>query len=208
MELTQVKNSLFGYKKADVVRYISELNELHNAEISAKAEEFDELKGKSEGEIESLKTQNEALADKVASLEEALSKLTTEFNTSVSDYKAVSEKYENLMEETKELRDKSDVIATAILEAEKCAGQMIDRAKDNADDMIRNAEDRVRVEKDKLAKAKDYIRQARAELHNTMQDIDSALSTAETELDAKSKAIDIAETKNDRKIDISLFKRA
>ena len=155
MELTQVKNSLFGYKKADVVRYISELNELHNAEIGAKTEELAELKGKSESEIESLKTQNESLAEKVASLEEALSKLTTEFNTSVSDYKAVSEKYENLMEETKELRDKSDVIATAILEAEKCAGQMIDRAKDNADDMIKNAEDRVKLEKDKLAKAKD-----------------------------------------------------
>lgn len=208
MELTQVKNGLFGYKKTDVVRYISELNELHNAQISAKSEEYAELKGKSDKEIDTLKAQNKSLEEKIASLEASMSKLRAEFDASIASCNAITKDYNALMEETKELRDKSDIISTAILNAEKCAGQMIDQAKEDADDMIRNAEDKVRVERDRLNRAKDYVRQARADLRNTMHDIDAALSTTEAQLEAKSKSVDNDEAKAERKIDISLFKRA
>lgn len=208
MELTEVKSGLLGYKKADVVRYISELNELHNAQISAKSEEYAQLKGQSDKEIETLNANNKLLEEKVASLEEAIKNLKAEYEQSVNNYNAMSDEFEALKAETQDLRDKSDIISTAIINAEKCAGQMIDQAKEDADDMIRNAEDKVRYEKDKLNKAKDYVRQARAELRNTMHEIDSALSTAEAQLDAKAKSVDNDEAKQEKKIDISLFKRA
>ena len=208
MELTEVKSGLLGYKKADVVRYISELNELHNAQISAKSEEYAQLKGQSDKEIETLNANNKLLEEKVASLEEAIKNLKAEYEQSVNNYNAMSDEFEALKAETQDLRDKSDIISTAIINAEKCAGQMIDQAKEDADDMIRNAEDKVRYEKDKLNKAKDYVRQARAELRNTMHEIDSALSTAEAQLDAKAKSVDNGEAKQEKKIDISLFKRA
>lgn len=208
MELTEVKSGLLGYKKADVVRYISELNELHNAQISAKSEEYAQLKGQSDKEIETLGANNKLLEEKVASLEEAIKNLKAEYEQSVNNYNAMSDEFEALKAETQDLRDKSDIISTAIINAEKCAGQMIDQAKEDADDMIRNAEDKVRYEKDKLNKAKDYVRQARAELRNTMHEIDSALSTAEAQLDAKAKSVDNDEAKQEKKIDISIFKRA
>ena len=75
MELTEVKSSLFGYKKNDVVRYISELNELHTAAIEAKTEEYAEFKSKSEKEIVSVVAQNKALTDKIESLEEKVAQL-------------------------------------------------------------------------------------------------------------------------------------
>ena len=112
MELTQVKNGLFGYKKTDVVRYISELNELHNAQISAKSEEYAELKGKSDKEIDTLKAQNKSLEEKIASLEASMSKLRAEFDASIASCNAITKDYNALMEETKELRDKSDIIST------------------------------------------------------------------------------------------------
>lgn len=208
MELTEVKSGLLGYKKADVVRYISELNELHNAQISAKSEEYAQLKGQSDKEIETLNANNKLLEEKVTSLEEAIKNLKEKYEQSVNNYNAMSDEFEALKAETQDLRDKSDIISTAIINAEKCAGQMIDQAKEDADDMIRNAEDKVRYEKDKLNKAKDYVRQARAELRNTMHEIDSALSTAEAQLDAKAKSVDNDEAKQEKKIDISLFKRA
>lgn len=208
MELTQVKSSFFGYKKEDVVRYISELNELHTAALSAKTEEFAELKNKSEKRIISVMAQNKALEEKIASLEESLNQITEQLNDSISNYDSVSKAYEELKVETQDLRDKSEIISTAILNAEKCAGELMGKAKEDADDMIKNAEDKVRFEKDKLNRAKDYVRSAREELRLTMKEIEAALTNAESELDAKVKSVDSGETKSDKKIDISLFKRA
>lgn len=208
MELTEVKSSLLGYKKADVVRYISELNELHNAQISAKSEEYAQLKGQSDKEIETLNANNKLLEEKIASLEEAMKNLKEKYEQSVNSYNEISEEFEAIKAETQDLRNKSDIISTAIINAEKCAGEMIEQAKEDADDMIKNAENKVRFERDKLNKAKDYVRQARAELRNTMHEIDSALSTAEAQLDAKAKSVDSDEAKQEKKIDISLFKRA
>lgn len=215
MELTRIKSSLFGYRKTDVVRYISELNELHNAELGAKLEEITEIKGKTVKEIERVTAQRKTLEDKIAShegtiasLEETISKLTAQLDDCVRNYNTVTEEYESLKVETMELREKSEVISTAIINAEKCADQLVGKAKEEADDMIKNAEDKVRYEKDRLNKAKECVRLAREELRNTMHEIDSALSSAETELEAKAKSVDNSESKNDRKIDISLFKRA
>lgn len=209
MELTQVKSSFFGYKKEDVVRYISELNELHTAALSARAEEFAELKTKSEKRIISVMAQNKALEEKIASLEESIEQITAQLNSSKSEYDSVSKAYEDLKLETKDLRDKSEIISTAILNAEKCAGELMGKAREDADDMIRNAEDKVRYEKDKLNKAKDYVRSAREELRNTMKDIEAALTNAESELEAKVKSVENGEAKSpEKKVDISLFKRA
>ena len=208
MELTQVKSSFFGYHKEDVVRYISELNELHTAELSAKSDEYMEYKAKSEEKVQAVTEQNKALEDKIAFLEENLENLTEQLRETMSNFEAVSDAYEALKEETKELRDKSEIISAAILNAEKCAGELMGKAKEDADDMIKNAEDKVRYEKDKLNRAKDYVRMAREELRSTMKDIETALTTAETELDAKVKSVENGEVKSDKKIDISLFKRA
>lgn len=209
MELTEVKSSFFGYKKNDVVKYISELNELHTATIEAKSEEYAEFKSKSEKKIVSVMAQNKALTDKVESLEEKIAQLSAQLEESMSNYDSVSRDFEALKTETKDLRDKSEIISTAILNAEKHADELMGKAREDADDMIKNAEDKVRYEKDKLFKAKDYVRMAREELRNTMRDIDSALSTAESELDSKARAVENGESKiSDKKIDISLFKRA
>lgn len=209
MELTQVKSSFFGYKKEDVVRYISELNELHTAALSAKTEEFVELKTRSEKRIISAMAQNKALEEKIASLEESIEQITAQLNSSKSEYDSVSKAYEDLKLETKDLRDKSEIISTAILNAEKCAGELMGKAREDADDMIRNAEDKVRYEKDKLNKAKDYVRSAREELRITMKEIEAALTNAESELEAKVKSVDNGEAKSaEKKVDISLFKRA
>ena len=209
MELTQVKSSFFGYKKEDVVRYISELNELHTAALSAKTEEFVELKTRSEKRIISAMAQNKALEEKIASLEESIEQITAQLNSSKSEYDSVSKAYEDLKLETKDLRDKSEIISTAILNAEKCAGALMGKAREDADDMIRNAEDKVRYEKDKLNKAKDYVRSAREELRITMKEIEAALTNAESELEAKVISVFNGEAKSaEKKGDISLFYRA
>ena len=207
MELTEVKGSLFGYKKADIVRYISELNEVHTVELATKSEAYDTLKESTDKEISKLTKENVEFKNKISALEEKISKLTMELKSSIDNYNTVSKKYDELSAETRDLRDKSEVISTAILNAEKCASQLIDDAKDNADDLIRNAEHKVRVEKEKLLKAKDCITDARAELKNTLKDIDKALEDAESEIDSKVKSIEDASPKG-AKIDLNIFKRA
>ena len=208
MELTQVKGGFFGYKKADVIKYISELNEQHTAQLDAKNDEIEALKKEYSEKTEEFNQKNSGLEEKIAELEAMIETLKEELNENIAGLKSVTDEYEVLKAETDDLRNKSEFISTAIINAEKCAGQVMDQAREKADDMIRNAEDKVRVERDRLNRAKDYVRQARADLKNTMNDIDSALLIAEAELEKKEKSIDISETKQEKKIDIGIFKRA
>lgn len=207
MELTEVKSGFFGYNKADVVRYISELNELHAAELGNKNEAYAALKGSTDNEIASLKGECKANAEKAASLEEKISKLTAELKSSIDSCNAIQKKYDALAAETSELRTKSDAISTAIIKAEKCAGQLMDDAKENADGMIRSAKEQVSTEKQKLQKAKECIVQARAELRTTLNDIDSALAGAQADLDAKTRSVDEVTGEKNR-FDINRFRRA
>ena len=207
MELTEVKNGLFGYKKADVVKYISELNELHNAKICEKDEEYALLKTNTDKEIASLKENINKDREKIKALEDKVLKLTAELNEAILSLNKSQEKYNSLSAETSELRQKSEVIATAIINAEKCAEDLVGKAKSDAGEIIKVAEGKVKLEKDKLDKAKDYIRQVREEIRNTFSDIEATLVVAENDLDTKIKSVEGTEQKQS-KFDISRFKRA
>lgn len=207
MELTEVKSGFFGYNKADVVKYISELNELHAAELGNKNEAYAALKGSTDNEIATLKADNKSNCEKISALEEKISKLTSELKSSIDNCNDIQKKYDELSKQTKELRTKSDAISTAIIKAEKCAGQLMDDAKENADGMINAAKQQVSAEKQKLQKAKECIVQARSELKTTLADIDSALAGAQADLDSKVHSIDDGATEKNR-FDINRFRRA
>ena len=89
MELTEVKSGFFGYNKADVVRYISELNELHAAELGNKNEAYEELKGSTDNEIASLREESKTSAQKISALEEKIAKLTSELKSSIDNCNAI-----------------------------------------------------------------------------------------------------------------------
>ena len=149
MELTQIKGSMFGYKKADVVQYISELNELHTAEIQNREADLDELKKSSEAEITALKEENIQLSSKVEKLSEQLNSVVAELNSTLSALDNLKTEHNTLLDETSELRERSEFISTAIIKAEKCAGILINEARSNAQEMVDNAQKKVELEKDR-----------------------------------------------------------
>ena len=54
--------------------------------------------------------------------------------------------YGKLEQEAGDLKARSELISTAILNAEKCAGKLIDDANERANDMITDAKDKVDAE--------------------------------------------------------------
>ena len=190
MELTQIKGSMFGYKKADVVQYISELNELHTAEVSNRQEQLDELKSSSEAEIKALKKDNEELKSKVEDLSEQLNLVVTELNSTLSALDNLKNEHNNLLDETSELREKSEFIATAIIKAEKCAGILVNEARNNAQEMVDNAQKKVDFEKERLEKAKGYVSDIRTQFAELAMQINSVLGSAESDINVKINTIE------------------
>lgn len=190
MELTQIKGSMFGYKKADVVQYISELNELHTAEVSNRQEQLDELKSSSEAEIKALKKDNEELKSKVEDLSEQLNLVVTELNSTLSALDNLKNEHNNLLDETSELRERSEFIATAIIKAEKCAGILVNEARNNAQEMVDNAQKKVDFEKERLEKAKGYVSDIRTQFAELAMQINSVLGSAENDINVKINTIE------------------
>lgn len=192
MELTQIKGSMFGYKKADVVQYISELNELHTAEIQNKKSDLDELKKSSEAEITALKEENAELSSKVEKLSEQLNSVVAELNSTLCALDNLKTEHNTLLDETSELRERSEFIATAIIKAEKCAGILVNEARNNAQEMVDNAQKKVEFEKERLVKAKDYVSDIRNQFNELALQINSVLGTTENDIEVKINTIEKA----------------
>jgi uncharacterized coiled-coil DUF342 family protein len=192
MELTQIKGSMFGYKKADVVQYISELNELHTAEIQNREADLDELKKSSEAEITALKEENIQLSSKVEKLSEQLNSVVAELNSTLSALDNLKTEHNTLLDETSELRERSEFISTAIIKAEKCAGILINEARSNAQEMVDNAQKKVELEKERLTKARDYVSDIRKQFNELALQINSVLGTTETDIEVKINKIEKA----------------
>lgn len=189
MEFTEIKNGMFGYKKVDVVTYISELNEIHTVQLQNKTDELQQLKITSESEIAQLKANNEDLALKVQQLKEQLSSVSAELNDAVASFDALKSEHNALLEQTADLRDKSDFIATAIIKAEKCAGLLVNEARANAQDMVDKATQKVESEKQRLETAKGYVSDIREQFNRLALQINEVLASSESEMNIKINAI-------------------
>ena len=219
MELTQIKTGIFGYSKKSVCQYISEQNDIHTAEINAEkenaAKENEKLEAKItelEGKNTEIKEKNDKLNEKITSLEEEIASLKAKCTELEEANKAAPVEYETLEKETAELRDKSDVISTAIINAEKCATTMINDANVRAQGMIDDAQLKVDDEVKRLHNAKRYIIEVRGAVEDTLKKIDAELGSVQSDID--SKATDIEESRKagvKEKFGIfekNLFKRA
>ncbi|MBQ7902073.1 MAG: hypothetical protein IJ365_08960 [Clostridia bacterium] len=190
MELTEIRSSLFGYKKADVVRYISELNELHTAELDNKSFEYKALKDETDAMINILKENGATQKNSIADLQGQVEAMAAELSKTAAALEEYKNMYDTLNVETEELRTKSNAISTAIINAEKCAGTLVDEARQNADNIMQQAQAKVDFEKQKLIKAKGCVADIRAQLSNVMMQINSALGTAESDIEVKIKSMD------------------
>ena len=190
MEITEIRSSMFGYKKADVIRYINELNDLHTATVDNKDFEYTNLKNETDAVIKNLKANTDTQKISIDELQAQLENITAELETTVASLGEYKEMYETLCAETEELRAKSDVIATAIINAERCAGTLVEEARQNADVIMHQAQERVDLEKQRLLKAKGCVADIRAQLSNVMLQINSALGSAENDIDIKIKSVE------------------
>lgn len=193
MELTQIKTRIFGYSKKSVCQYISEQNDLHAAEISAEKEKLEAKIAELDGENTNLKDNNQKLSEKITSLEEEVKELKAKCAQLQEDNETAAKEYETLERETAELRDKSDVISTAIINAEKCATTMINDANTRAQGMIDEAQLKVDDEVNRLETAKKYIVEVRGAVEETLRKIDAELGSVQNDIDNKS--LDITESR-------------
>lgn len=196
MELTEIRSSLFGYKKTDVIRYINELNDLHSATVDNKDFEYNTLKDETDAVIKNLEANTDIQKNSIEELSAQIEAVTAELTATVSALNEYKEMYESLSTETEDLRAKSEFISTAIINAEKCAGILVDEARQNADVIMHQAQERVDLETQRLLKAKGCVADIRAQLANVMLQINSALGSAENDIEKKIKSVETPETVN------------
>lgn len=211
MTFNEIKNSLFGYSKTDVCHYITELNTLHDAQRMAAEDKLNEETEKFAKESEALRSEVATLTEKNSEYEEEIAHLKERIAEIESDNKTLSDKYGKLEQEAGDLKARSELISTAILNAEKCAGKLIDDANERANDMITDAKDKVDAETKKLDTAKQYITEVRAAVAAAMRNIDNTLAAAETNIGAKKNAIEANDEQRKEipmKERVSFFKRA
>ncbi len=189
MELTEIKGSLFGYSKKAVRKYISELNLIQDTELAAEKESAAKATMQFENQIKELDETNKALcedknqlSEKISSLEEEIAALKETLAKAEADNNSLNEKYSELERETQYLRDRSDVISTAIINAEKCATTMINEADVRAKEMIGEAEDKVKVEVKRLDTTKLYIAEVKSAVEAAFRKIEGELSGIETDI--------------------------
>ncbi len=192
MELTDLKTGIFGYSKKDVCQYITEQNDLYSAKLKAakenaskEAENFEAQIGELNNTNKQLAQQNTKLEEKIASLEEEIAAVKAMYAELEKVNNSLTEEYNALERETFELREKSDVISTAIINAEKCATTMINDAGVRAKDMIDEAEGRVADEVKRLEAAKSYIAEVRNTVESTLKKIDDELGGIQSDIDSK-----------------------
>ena len=196
MELTEIKGSIFGYSKKSVCQYISELNVIQTAELGAEKAKAERAAIEYEDKIKSLdaikselESRNSALEEKIASLEAEVASLKEVCLKTEDDKNRVQAEYDVLLKETQQLRDKSDVISTAIINAEKCATTMINDADARAKEMIGEAEVKVADEVKRLETAKTYITEVRAAVEDTLKKIDRELGSIESDIADKAEDV-------------------
>ena len=190
MELTEIRSSLFGYNKADVIQYISELNETHQAQLDNKNFEYQTLKDNNDATIKNLEENADAQKSDIADLQQQLADTAARLAETASSLNEYKELYDALNAEAEELRSKSDVISTAIINAERCADMLVNDARNNADNIMQQAQEMVDLEKQRLLKAKGCVSDIRAQLANVMLQINSALGSAEQDIDIKIKSVE------------------
>ncbi len=188
MELTQIKTGIFGYSKKSVCQYITEQNEIHSAALAGEKEASDKKIEELNAKIAFLTSENQELNTKLTELGEEMVTLKENYALLTTEKETVENEYRGLLDETQELREKSDVISTAIINAEKCATAMINDANVRAKDMIDEAQDKVQDEVKRLETAKGYISDVRIAVEAALKKIDAELSDIEA---------DIYEKKND-----------
>ncbi len=212
MELTEIKSKVFGYSKKSVCQYISELNLQHEAEIEAQKKTASKAADNYMSQIKNLSENNKTLSEESQSLKTEVELLRTQLKELEDAHKALVSDYEAMAVETEDLRNKSDIISTAIINAEKCASSMISEANTRAQDMIDEAHVKVDDEVKKLETAKMYISEVRHAVEKTLKKIDAELGGIEQ--DIASKANDVTDEKKSSVkekfglLDKTFFKRA
>lgn len=192
MELTEIKGSLFGYSKKSVRRYVSELNDLQSAELEAKTAKAEAMAAEYEKkikELDEIKSQLEVkakeLSDKLSFVEEELSNAKASNAELEESNKNLTERCETLETEAREIEARSEVISTAIINAEKYATTTINDADERAKEMIVEAEGKVNTEAQRLETAKTYISEVRVAVEEALRKIDAELGNMENDISAK-----------------------
>jgi len=210
MELSEIKSKVIGYSKKDVCRYISELNDLHEAEIQAQKDASDKTLKNYMSQIENITKTNGTLSETVKKLEAELSAIKQQLSDAQSENKELRSNYDAISKETEELRAKSEVISTAIINAEKCATTMIADADNRAKEMIDKAQGKVDDEVKRLETAKEYISEVRDAVEIALKKIDAELGGVENDITAKVQDVN---SDSEKKASVkekfeTLFKRA
>lgn len=214
MELTEIKNGFFGYNKTDVCRYITEMNEIHSADIKAVSDELAASKKDFEGRISALEAEKNNAVELNEALKAEADSLKAQLDEANELNRQLRESYEALEQESRDLREKSDIISTAIINAEKCAGSVINDANIKAKNMIDSAEERVNTEAERLKAARTYIAEVRESIEITLKKINAELRDTENRIDTKNFGMSPSADENDgerksySKEKFGLFKRA
>ncbi len=212
MELSEIKSRVFGYSKKSVCQYISELNTLHEAEIEAQKDKSDKRAENYNFQIKNLSDTNAGLNKELATLKDELESLRARVAELEEINSSITQSYDALSKETEDLRNKSDVISTAIINAEKCASSMLSEANTRAQGMIDEAHTKVEDEVKRLETAKKYITEVRGAVEHTLKKIDAELGDIEKDISFKTQSVteDKKSTVKEKfgMLDKSFFKRA
>ncbi len=213
MTLNEIKLSFLGYNRNEICKYVSALNEMHSSEMDGIRDELNKTMEMYDKRCSESDAKVAELSEKVAELESKLcesERLNAEMR---AENESVSAELAALRKDSEELISKREAISTAIINAEKCAGGMIEDADRRVRTMIENAEEKVESESRRLDVVKQYITELRASVSQTFRNIDNALLGSQTDIDAKKSSID-TDAKNTargeklRSIEKSFFKRA
>lgn len=185
MELTEIRSTVFGFSKRGVCQYISELNDIHSAELEAQKASNVKAVENYESQIKQLNEEKNALTSELSEFKEKLSEMGETLAELEEAHKLLKDNYSAMERETEDLRGKSEVISTAIINAEKCATSMINDANVRAQDMIGEAQDKVKEEVKRLETAKAYISEVRISVETALRKIDAELGSIVTDIGNK-----------------------
>ena len=185
MELTRIRTGILGYNKSDICQYISEVNELHASELDAVSSEMAAVKEELGSKLEAAEKKNLEVQEKNTSLSEEIDRLTEELKNAVERNNELTERLDALEAESENYREKSAAISTAIINAEKCAGAVLDEANTKAEEMINRAVSKVEVQTKRLSAAKEYIAELRISVADTLRKLDAELADAERSIERK-----------------------
>lgn len=206
------KNQLFGFDKKDVLDYIDATNKTAmeveqnlNNRVNALSEErqslrsqLDEFETKMqllEKRIEDEKTVIDQLTGKVSELNDIIrqkndiiDRKNREFEMELAEKKRLRNAAFELEEKSKKYDEVATRIGNVMLEAEKNAGEIIDKARNKAESLDLDTKAAAETFDTDLDELKQNIVDLKASLHTTM-------TTIEIQLDALNDSIEIAKSK-------------